>query len=379
VSTRRRDRINSDEEERQRQGYDIQSTVRFAESDGKPIRQSATIVGRDGPVATLAYGHAATVWRVNKGWKRRRDDGELGFTLDMERGYWAKDVTDEDEPDDPMSPLRRRVVPFVEDRKNSLLLQPATRLSEEVMASLQAALKSAIQVEFQLEDGELAAESLPSPTERHYLLFYESAEGGAGVLRRLVEEPGALPRVARRALDLCHYDPDNGNDLGGPPWRPERCEAACYDCLMSYYNQPDHKLLDRKAIGPLLASLLSARVESAPTGQSRDEHFDRLSRLAGSDLERRWLHFLRERNHRLPSDAAKLFEEAHTRPDFFYAEDKVVIYVDGPPHDHVDRQARDAKQEQAMEDLGYIVLRFRHDEEWAPLVGRYPSVFGAGK
>lgn len=31
-----------------------------------------------------------------------------------------------------------------------------------------------------------------------------------------------------------------------------------------------------------------------------------------------------------------------------------------------------------MEDLGYIVLRFRHDEEWEALIKTYPSVFGTG-
>ena len=54
------------------------------------------------------------------------------------------------------------------------------------------------------------------------------------------------------------------------------------------------------------------------------------------------------------------------RPDFYDAEERVAIYVDGPPHDHADQQTRDAEQQRAMEDLGYIVLRFRHDEEWGP-------------
>jgi hypothetical protein len=31
-----------------------------------------------------------------------------------------------------------------------------------------------------------------------------------------------------------------------------------------------------------------------------------------------------------------------------------------------------------MEDLGYLVLRFRHDAEWEPLLRKYPSVFGGG-
>jgi ATP-dependent helicase YprA (DUF1998 family) len=378
VSTRRRDRINSDEEERQRQGYDLQSAVRFAESDGRVLRETATIVGQDGPIASLAYGHAAAIWRINKGWKRRRDEAQLGFVLDVERGYWAKDTqAAADEPDDPLGPVTRRVVPFVEDRKNCLLIQPSQPLPAELMASLQAALKSAIQVEFQLEDGELAAEALPNAGDRRQLLLYESAEGGAGVLRRLVEEPSALQRVATRALEICHYDPTTGADLGGPPWRTEHCEAACYDCLMSYYNQPDHKLLDRKRLGEVLRPLLTATVEAAPTGLTRDEQFERLNRSAASDLEKRWLTFLHKGKYRLPTEAAKLFPQVQTRPDFFYAQEKVVVYVDGAPHDFAERQVRDAQQQRAMEDLGYIVLRFRHDEEWEPLVSKYPSVFGS--
>jgi hypothetical protein len=31
-----------------------------------------------------------------------------------------------------------------------------------------------------------------------------------------------------------------------------------------------------------------------------------------------------------------------------------------------------------MEHLGDTVLRFRHDEEWEPLLKKYPSVFGTG-
>ena len=100
--------------------------------------------------------------------------------------------------------------------------------------------------------------------------------------------------------------------------------------------------MGKPASGALLTSLLDASVETALTGLTRDEHFERLSRLAGSDLERRWLKFLKSRDCRLPSDGARLFEAAHTRPDLFYADEKVVVYVDGPPHDHADRQALDA-------------------------------------
>src|SRR3546814_14776486 len=87
------------------------------------------------------------------------------------------------------------------------------------MASLEAAVKHAIQVEFQLEEGELSTEPLPSLDARRWILLYESAEGGAGVLRRLAEDSNALARAARRALEICHVDPDTGDAL---PMRPDR-------------------------------------------------------------------------------------------------------------------------------------------------------------
>ena len=380
VATQRRERINSDEEERQRQGYQIESTIRFSEAGGRVARQTATVEGDDGRVAGLTYGHAATVWRVNLGWKRRKEDSELGFVLDIERGYWAKDTkaSDDDEPPDPMSPRTERVVPYVEDRKNCLILEPAGAGDPKVMASLQAALRHAIEVEFQLEDTELAAEPLPKSGNRRYILFYESAEGGAGVLRQIVEDGAALGRVARRALEICHYDPVTGADLGGPPWRSERCEAACYDCLMSYTNQPDHPLLDRKLLAGHLSALTKARVSVAPGSTTRDEHFEQLNRIAASGLERRWLKHLMDGGYRLPSDAGVLVEKAATRPDFLYRSDQVAVYIDGPPHDHPERAERDAQKQEAMANLGYTVLRFRHDEDWGPIIKKYPGVFGAG-
>src|SRR5581483_1446911 len=71
VVTRRRQRINCDEEERLRLGYEIKTGVRFAERNGRPLFSSARLVAGDTIIANLRYGDAADLWRVNLGWSRR--------------------------------------------------------------------------------------------------------------------------------------------------------------------------------------------------------------------------------------------------------------------------------------------------------------------
>ncbi len=372
VATKRRDRINCDEEERMRMGYDVRTGVRFDASS-----RAATVHAADGAeLLRLTYGHAATLWRINMGWKRRRDDQPPGFMLDVERGYWARSQQETEDDQDPMSPSHKQVVPFVEDHRNCLLLEPAQHLAAPAMASLQPALKTAIQVIYQLEDNELSAEPLPNAGNRRIILLYESAEGGAGVLRQLLDDAAVLPAVAREALRLCHFDPDTGQDLRRAPGSKEDCEAACYDCLMSYTNQTDHKLLDRKLICDFLMQLAASTVKASPVAADRAEHLRRLKALCESNLEREWLDWLEAHNLRLPDAAQKLVEACNTRSDFFYSDLGVVVYIDGPDHDLPDLKAKDEQVTRCLEDAGHTVVRFGYKQEWATVCVRYGYVFG---
>ena len=381
VSTRRQDKINSNAEERQRRGYEIRSAYRWAEIDGRPSVKTATVTSAGAEsLATLAYGHTATLTKINVGWARRKDRGEQGFLLDLERGRWAPRPDDKDAADDdPLTGRLKPVVPFVEDRRNVLVLDPlGTELTPAFMASLEEALKIAIQAEYDLEDTELAVVSLPDPDERRSILLYEAAEGGAGVLRQLVEDPGALSRVARQALSRCHFDPDTLADLRRAPRAREDCEAACYDCLLSYTNQPDHRLVDRMLVRDYLHQLAGAAVATSPGAATRAEHLERLARQAGSDLEREWLELLAGGGHRLPDRAQVLMADAGTRPDFVYDEAHVAIYVDGPHHRYPERAARDAEAEEKLFARGWSVLRFAASDDWPALIARHTSTFGGG-
>ena len=184
VSAKRRERINCDEEERFRLGYELRTGIRFATHGGKKSIKTAVVIDTEGSIATISYGGAATLWRINLGWLRRQKDNHPGFILDTERGYWAKRQGADDDDQDPIGDKRARVIPYVEDRRNCLLLKPLRALTDTQMSSLKGALKQAIQIQYQLEDSELAAEALPDDNDQRVILFYEAAEGGAGVLRQ---------------------------------------------------------------------------------------------------------------------------------------------------------------------------------------------------
>jgi very-short-patch-repair endonuclease len=197
------------------------------------------------------------------------------------------------------------------------------------------------------------------------------------VLRKVADDPQVLPQLAREALARCHFDPDTGDDHRRAPNGREDCEAACYDCILSYYNQRDHRILDRKGVRALLLAWRDGRVESSPRTYLRDEHVERLSRLCQSDLERRWLRFVAEGGFHLPSDAQVRIESLRVQPDFAYGK-HTVIFVDGPPHDDPSQKAKDHEQDEALLDAGFTVVRFHHAADWRAVIAEFPSVFGRG-
>ncbi|WP_289009996.1 DEAD/DEAH box helicase [uncultured Thermomonospora sp.] len=390
VFTERRERISSDEEERRRAGFELQTSYRFTDHGKRKGRLDAEAVDDQGLIAELVYGDSATVRVANLGYRRRGKDQGLGFMLDTVNGRWlpARDtkhiqpgteLTDEEtglaEGDYEDVVSRMRVIPYVEDRRNILVFTLAKPVSQEAALSLQYALERGIEAVFQLEDSELDSEPLPPDhgPERLRMLFVESAEGGAGVLRRLQAEPDALARVARRALQIAHFDPDTGADLGSS--RPgERCERGCYDCLLSFGNQRVHHLIDRHAARDLLLRLARGTVR-------RDEKPGELTAKADSALEGELIDWLAARGYRLPTEQQVLVTEALAQPDYVYRLPgaQVAVFVDGPHHDDAHVSARDSEAEERLLDAGWHVIRFPHDGDWERIVRENRSVFGPGE
>ena len=384
VSTQRANRITSDEEERQRQGYEMVTTLRFSEENGRARAEAIAVAENGQTLLELRYAPAAMLWRINLGWRRREEKSVYGFSVDTNTGEWTKDSqAPTDAEDDAVRDGKsvQRITPYVEDTRNVLVLRPAVELTETAMISLQYAIKRGIEQEFQLEESELAAEPLPDRDNRTTILFYESAEGGAGVLTRLASDASALGRIARKALEVCHYESRTGRWTGCDDLAncEDNCEAGCYRCLLSYYNQPDHPLIDRRneAMRDLLCRL--TRAERSSLGHSAGDDFEELNNVAGSGLEKAWLRYIKDNGYRLPDRGQPYLEAFDTRPDFAYTTHQTLVYIDGPHHRGDRQNALDAEITRRLQDAGFTVVRFDEDREsWDRVVDEYAWIFGPG-
>lgn len=370
VMTRRRERISADEEERNRVGFELRTTYRFTPRGAHPGRATARVLSPGGDeVAVVDYGDGAELRVTNLGRRRRANQDAHGFYLDLVKGQWLAETKAGEQrelDEDGMQAqqdvkTKARVVPYVEDRRNILLLRWAERRTLTEAVTLQFALERGIEVGFQLEDSELSSEQLPDADERGRILLVEAAEGGAGVLRRLQAEPEAMATVAREALRLLHVDPDTGAETA------DACVRGCYRCLLSYGNQLWHEQIDRRSAVPPLMALASGRTHPVeePERAAEGSGDGDASPLAG----RAWAleSMLRSNSLRLPSSTAVEWEGV--RIDMLYdgaIPTAVILESDTWP----------PVQTTALEFAGYSVLRIGPHEDLRAVIRENPGVFG---
>jgi very-short-patch-repair endonuclease len=380
VRASRWQRISSEEEERAREGYQVTTHFRFPA--GHPVRHLTLSEGTPTePLLEVGYVPQAEIWRINHGWRRSADRN--GFVIDTNTGAWQRQNDDDDDDDEPNGTpsraVRGQIRPYVSDTRNLLLLRISSEEpDEDFLTTLSYSLRRAIQVEYQIEEQEIAVERIGRGQHRH-VIFWEAAEGGIGVWERLIEEPSAFPKLARTALGLLHFDHMTGDEVTG--W-DDRCPAACYDCLLSYANQLDHRHLDRHRVRDFLLRL--ARSEPVkPAGRIYDEQYAWLLERTdpASSFERAFLDHLYERKLRLPDFAQHTpVADIFVQPDFYYRNGTVpgiCIFIDGPYHNDVTRKDEDRRVREALEDRGYRVIAIKADQSLAGQIGRHPDVFHA--
>jgi hypothetical protein len=310
----------------------------------------------------------------------------MGFPIHPTNGQWGgeKDLRGDAADDDGPEVGFVKITPYVQDRKNALLVRFLGDWQPTQLVSVKSAIKRGIEVAFQLDGSETAAELMPNEESATALLLYESAEGGAGALSRLVESASALQAVAKTALDICHWRWDGempvleAQLVNADP----ECEAGCYRCLLGYHNQRDHDLIDRQL--PELKQWLLDLAHCELVGQGgvdgRSTILERLKGLAGSGLEKLWLDTLYNHGHHLPDNAQQEVPGHFVTPDFTYKQACAVVFIDGPHHEQPLQQRLDQQKRQALVDAGITVVVFTQDTtSWPAVLSEYSWLFGEGR
>ena len=386
VTTRRAERITSDDEERQRLGYELLTTYEFPRENNQVRVAVAEVSVAGRPLLTLSYGAATQISRINLGRRLRKEPGNIGFPIHPVKGLWGKEsdlLAGGDDEESESEDGYVKITPYVQDRKNAMLLRFHQEWTPRDLISVRYAIKRAIEVAFQLDPSELAAELMPNESNATALLIYEAAEGGAGVLSRLVESSSAMQQVGRQALDLCHWGwegllPQQAIDLNDTD---DECEAGCYRCLLSYNNQRDHELIDRRlpSLKQFLLDLARADVVAQGGHGGRSELIDTLLPLSQSGLERLWLRTVEQRGYLLPDKAQSPVPDHYVVPDFTYVEAAALVFVDGPHHKQPLQQQLDERKRSALDAAGLNVVVFGDDpQQWEAVFTEYRWLFGEG-
>jgi hypothetical protein len=351
--------ITSDEEERRRQGYEINSYYE---------RSDPQIYDLEGDVlnARITYEGSANIVIVNSG-LRDADEDFHGFALCMECNRWLtsedqiENHVDEDDPDcyanASEEAIKQDIELFSEGQHDTMTLTTPLpsdvepEQADEFFHTLKEALYQGILVAFDLDEEEIDTFVKPSIGEHGFktIVIYETSEGGAGMLHSLMDE-ARFRGVVREAQTVLHGAPDD-----------EGCERACYECLMSFYNQREHELFDRTLVNGWLETMEIAGLSEVSDETEDESEFEELLNACDSSFEREVLHAIRDGGFELPDEAQHTIydgDEPVAKPDFFYHREgtPIAVFVDGPVHkkDYVKKD--DEQKRNRLKRMGYRVV-----------------------
>jgi superfamily II DNA/RNA helicase len=355
------DRISCEEEERVSRGFDIKT---YFSVDGGNFERVKKAVARtsENTLLNLRYVPAARLVHVNYKWRSQRDGD--GFPMGIISGNWRNSMP---EPEKNAKEDYRLVKLWTSNLADALHIEPIEPLGlkHDGVITLQHALKRAIESVFQVESNEIGVVTVGDP-EAPNILLYEAAEGSLGILSQFVEDINVFHEVVLQAISLCRFD---DQEYKGP---------ASYNDLLSYYNQRDHRIIDRHLIKDALEKLLICTIEiqSNPQFKGYDDQY--LTLLRGIDpnstTERKFIDYLYQNGFRLPDAAQKRVDGLYCQPDFYY-DPRVWVFCDGTPHDEPAVAEADDEIRQAIIAKGDEVWVYQYKDNLAEKVAARPDIF----
>jgi superfamily II DNA/RNA helicase/rubrerythrin len=371
MSAIRRDVISCAEEERGITGYEITSHY----SPVPEKLQHLKLKTPDGTEAILSYEHDGRILTINHGSRTKKADRikVKGFTYCQACHDWLTEEGIKTHLDpDSGSQCKNKALPDDLIREAWITLEGThdviqltiprpSYISKDETRSFYTTFKEALIQSlvrtFQVNEDEIDGFTIPNPTDEQSLniVIHEVEEGGVGVLSALLN-PSVLEVVFANALSVIHVDLTTGEE------ESDSCAAACYSCLLRFWNQREHHLIDRTLITRMLPELRKAQCESYTPN---DSLYQQLESKCESGLERQVLAKIKELGLKLPDEAQKLISEKGepvAQADFFY-KPNTIIFVDGPAHSNDYVKIDDDKKRKRLKGLGYRISIIKNVDE----------------
>jgi len=375
VIATRSSKIGSDEEERLRSGYVVNT---YYDMNLEKVK-SVEVKDNGNITMSLIYEHNGKLIGINEGLREDVNEGRRGFLLCDACKTWINDTEEQIikhlEGNDRIRPecrknggrtdLKRDVHLISDDSHDVLTIQykfPYTDTGQNEGAfakTLMFAMSRAIQLALDLDASEIDCFIRPSVTENanHEIILFETVVGGAGVLESILEQP-IFSKVVSKACELLHlFDAE------------EACDRACYDCLCSFFNQRDHLVLDRNLAIPYLKELYDKRKDLVfvPVNVvNNEEKLESLNEKCDTNLEKEVLAAIYKSGLKLPDDAQTVIYDDNkpvVKPDFFYeslGSKGLCVFVDGPDHEKESVKKEDETKRRWLKANGYRYITFNY-------------------
>lgn len=351
-----RDNVGADTEERLRQGYRVESAYRLP----KLGVRAGLLTTSDGPTMSLTFARLGHVMQANLGLMRSTGT----FSLCGKCRQWNPDPQDHYQQGSECLPVSENLIDNViifNDGLHDLLVlevEAPDGTDPDLFAyTLAYALMAAMGTHFGVEESELNGkvfEVVGSP-QSHKILLHETDEGGIGVLDRMTDA-ATWQAVAARALDILHVNPD-GIDAA------DACQASCYECLRSFYNQWHHEKMDRTLVIPVLTAIRDhADLAVAPLSEDWDEVMPTFDSVTEANMVK----FIRDAGVPAPNKSHLGLPPAQpvASADLYYEGEglNLAVFLDGGVHDGVVQAKIDDIRRGKLKDTGYSVLVIRYDD-----------------
>jgi len=352
MRARRTTKITSEEEERARSGFEI------IQSYNPTLNiKCRDLFLQDNLVANIGFDRSAKLYHINLGSKADIHKNIPGFMLDPDTGRWlSRTKIEEHYEKNPASRVRmlKDIHLFVESDNDVLIIKTPNYYGEQeesFLRTLLYAMLTAISRTLNLDESEIGGFIQEIENKPGRIIIYERSEGGTGTLSAIVKSEHLIRKIALKALEILHFTHD------GKEVNSESCATACYNCICSYYNQRYHSKLDRRTVKDFLLGL--SQFTQSKNSQDDNQIYQTFLEQCDSDLEREFLHKLKEKKLHIPNEIHKIISHAGVpiaEADFYYEKLRLCIFIDGPVHDKDYVVEDDRKKREKLKNLGYNIL-----------------------